>query len=141
MRAKPYLLLLIILISSCSDDLTEDKFDSKELTGIWVPFEIIHNGIVETGPFTSSSIFGVYAESLKLDDNNKYYPVSWTNKDEYVVKFNEIGDYEFVKSNNNLLLTSGPWDMEFTVIKMTSAEVWISSDFGLYKLKREPATY
>lgn len=136
---KSLILLTIPLLLTCSDNESNNNgLDSKEIAGIWVPFEISYSdGTIHNGPFTSSSIFGVYAESVQLNLDKTYYPVSWIDENHYLVKTEEAGDFEFNQNDKQLSFKSGPWDIEFRVIKITGSELWISSEDVQYKLRRE----
>lgn len=138
------LIFLIALSCSTEDNSVNRKFENY--SGIWVPYKIIHeDGTFENGPFTASNFFGAYDESVELnEEDKKYIPVNWINKDTYSKDTAEGGNLTFVTTENRLIFTDGSWYMEFEIVKYSIDELWLK-DLGfpgnsLYKFKRKTFT-
>jgi hypothetical protein len=124
--------------------------DVKLFNGLWAPYEIKYSdGTIRSGPFTSMSIFGVYAESIKFTDDNGYIPVIWADINNFGLKTTESGTFK-IRGETKLLLTGGAWNMEFEITKLSNDEMWLSyigevpilgTPKTLYKLKREISNY
>ena len=146
MKIKAFFFILTLVILGCSDENMTPAVDSKQLNGIWAPYEIKYpDGTIQPGPFTNMSIFGIYAESIKFTANTGYIPIIWTDINNFDLKTTESGTFEIV-GETKLLLTGGVWDMEFEITKLRSDELWLSyvgdvpilgAPKTLYKLKRE----
>ena len=71
---------VIFFLNSCKKDSHEviPAFDYKQAAGIWVPYELIDElGTLHNGPFTSNSLFGIYAESVQLNKDQTFIPIVW----------------------------------------------------------------
>lgn len=144
MKTRIALSIILLVIAGCSDDSASSP-DTNSYTGIWVPYEINYSdGTSYTGPFRAMSIFGVYAESLHLKDDNTYVPIIWTSGDDYDIKEDDKGKYSI--NGSTIALSEGSWDMIFTITKYSDEELWLTytEDIPLlggtntqYKLKRK----
>ena len=134
-------LSIILLLMSCSEDTKKTESNLDNIVGIWVPFEVKQSdGTINSGPFTTNNIIGVYAESIKIDRDGKYFPVVWNNINDYLIKTDEIGDFEFTTINKKLILKNGPWDLEFDFKELNPNELVLLYSSGVqYRFKRELA--
>jgi hypothetical protein len=147
MKIKASFFFAILLLPGCSDEPVTPTVDFKQYSGIWVPYEITDgNGIISQGPFTSSTIFGVYAESIQLNADKTYVPVIWTDEENYFFKTEERGYVEYSSNEDKLFLKGGPVDLEFEIIRFNNDDLWLKyvGEFFIlggpqaqYKFKRE----
>lgn len=119
---------LTLLVAGCSKDDPEKSTGGYELlVGKWVPYEIDYaSGNVYTGPFPSMSIFGVYAESIQFNSDSTYVPVIWTDNSNFQTKDSDSGTVQFNYADSKLRLVDGTWDMDFTLTKWTTDELWLN---------------
>lgn len=134
-------LSIILLFMSCSKETKKTESNLDKIVGIWVPFEIKQSdGTISSGPFTANTIIGIYAESIKIDSNGKYFPVIWNNINDYLIKTEEIGDFEFTTINKKIILKNGPIDLELDFKELNPNElVLLYSSGDRYRFKRELA--
>jgi hypothetical protein len=129
--------IVISFFDSCKKDSHELIIPTfyEQAAGIWVPYEYLQNGIVLTGPFTSSSVFGVYAESVLLNKDQRFIPIIWINKDTFSFKTADAGNFEYLPGNK--LIFKGPVELRFDIIKFEDDDLWLKNFQGQYKLKRQ----
>jgi hypothetical protein len=129
---------VLSFFDSCKKDSHEiTPFDYERAAGIWVPYEITYqDGTVDSGPFTASSIFGVYAESVQLNRDRTFIPVIWVNKDTFGLKTAESGNFEY-SPDNKLVFTEGLFDLEWAIAKFKDDDLWLRIYEVLYKFKRQ----
>lgn len=145
-KIKAIFSLAILLMLGCSDKSISPG-DFNQYSGIWVPYEIRYaDGRIHTGPFINMSIFGVYAESVHLNEDKTYTPVIWQDADNYDYISNDEGNIEYASYGTKLFFTEGAWNMEFEITKYENDDLWLTYAGGppllgdaqtLYKLKRE----
>jgi hypothetical protein len=139
MKLQRLAAVLLLFLSGCSDDENSPaRLAFTDYSGIWVPYEIQDStGEKQQGPFTANSGFGVYAESVLLNNDGTYVPVTWFDRNTYTLKTEEAGNFEFNPTNNKLILTGGVWDLEFEIVHYSDDLLWLSSDGFIYRMKRE----
>lgn len=145
MKNRTIFFIAVFLISACSEESVR-SIDFTNYAGIWVPYEIRYaDGTIHEGQFSNKSIFGVYAESIQLDETQTYVPVIWNGIDNYNFKSEDQGKFELV-GESKLSFKDGVWDMEFEITKYDGEELWLMYTGNLavlggaktlYKLRRE----
>jgi hypothetical protein len=130
---------VILLFAGCKkDDTSNDLFNTKNrLAALWVPYEIIENGTVIQGPFTGSSFFGAYAESVMILDDNTFVPVIFVNAVDKLLKMDEMGIYDFYPLQRKMEM-SGAWQIQLYVDKLTDDEMWLRENHVLRKFRKQP---
>ena len=133
---------VFLVISGCKKDnpKTTYNFNYELAEGKWVLYEITSDtGSIQSGPFTSNSIFGVYAESVQLNKDKTYIPMSWVDKNNFTLKTDEAGNFEY--SANNKLRFYGTFNLEWELNKFQGDELWLelqtNSDSFLHKFRRQ----
>jgi hypothetical protein len=98
--------MLLSAVTSCKkSDMEPVAFSYENAVGVWVPYEIIlEDGRIQVGPFTSSTHFGVYAESVQLNKDQSFIPVIWKTSTNYLLKNDEKGTYKYIRSERRLIL-------------------------------------
>jgi len=130
--------IVISFFGSCKKDSHEivPAFDYKQAAGIWVPYEATdQDGTVHHGPFTAASYFGSYAESVQLNEDQTFIPVTWFTKDNFVLKTAETGNFEYLPGNK--LRFKGLSEFEFDIIKFEVDDLWLKDLYVLWKFKRQ----
>jgi hypothetical protein len=125
MKTLPIFCLMASFTLGCSDD-PELFIDVQTLSGIWVPYEVKYaDGTMYTGTFTAMSIFGNYAESVQLNEDETFVPLIWLDKDNYTFKIDESGSFEYASQGHRLFFTDGAWDIEFHITKYNKDQLWL----------------
>jgi hypothetical protein len=140
---KPRLLFsalaaILLLFEGCKkNDAPNELFIARDrLAGFWVPYEVIENGTTLRGPFTLSSYFGVYAESVIILEDNTFVPVTFMDAADKRLKMDEMGIYDFYPLQRKLEM-SGVWQMHLYVDKLTDDEMWLRQNQVLHKFRKQ----
>ena len=137
-RALLVLVSILFLFVACKKNNTPPEFDYQKFSGVWVPYESVSsNGTISTGPFTSGSIFGVYAESVKLNPDRFFIPAVFYSPTNIFLKEDEKGSYQYNESQQ-LLIMNGIWRLEFVVERMNDTELWLNDRNEILKLRKQP---
>ena len=137
-----YPLIVISSLGSCKKDADnpDDKFDYEQAAGLWVPYEVIDQfGAAHLGPFTANSLFGSYAESVQLNSDKTFIPVTWFDQNNITFNTQEAGTFEYLSGNK--LRFRGLWETEWEIDEFKGDHLWLlvhahSGDF-LYKFRRQ----
>jgi hypothetical protein len=112
-------------------------FDYNETTGIWVPYQFIYaDGSTSNGPFTSGTIFGVYAESVQLNDDHTFIPVIWQDRNNYTLKQDEKGTFNYNSATKELIFDN-IFHTVFSLTRFEKDELWLSASGILHKFRRQ----
>jgi hypothetical protein len=132
----------LITIAGCKHDPSEVQvtdspgFDFKKAVGIWVPYEyVIDDTMVVPGPFTAMSIFGAYAESVEIKEDNTFAPTIWFDSSNIIKKEDEGGPVFYNKTANELHFDN-PFHFRGLVRKFDGKYMWIETKFYVYRFKR-----
>ncbi|HKO81201.1 MAG TPA: hypothetical protein VJU78_12435 [Chitinophagaceae bacterium] len=130
--------IVISLLNGCRKSNNElPAFDYEKAAGLWVPYEAIDkDGTIIAGPFTTNSLFGSYAESVQLNKDQTFIPVTWFDKNAFELKTPEAGNFEYL-SSNKLLFKDGLFDFECDIIKFENDDLWLKIFDVTYKFKRQ----
>jgi len=115
---------MISLFVGCTKNShkTPETFDYEQAAGIWVPYENTDEaGIIQSGPFTASSLFGIYAESVQLTVDKTFILVSWIDNNTFTLKTAETGTFEC--SLPNKLQFKGLYQFESDIIKFENDDL------------------
>ena len=83
-----------------------------------------------------NSLFGSYAESVQLNKDQTFIPVTWFDKNAFELKTPEAGNFEYL-SSNKLLFKDGLFDFECDIIKFENDDLWLKMFDITYKFKRQ----
>lgn len=126
------LICVILILNSCSEDL---EIINSKIYGKWVTIEIEEkDGSKIEGPLTGYGIFGAYSESIQLNTDNTFVPLMQIDADNFVSSTSEAGT--FLYQSQFLELNGGAWDMDFNVVKLNDADMWLKTSERTYKLNR-----
>lgn len=131
--------VLISSFQSCKKNRPESiTFDYEKAAGIWVPCEVRNgDGSIANGPFFASTIFGVYAESVKLNKDGTFIPIQWQSKTNFTLKATEKGTYQYLPLTKKLIF-DGVFHDEYIIAEFSNDELWLESGPVVrYKYKRE----
>jgi hypothetical protein len=141
MKLKVILLAILpFALTNCkkSNETAELLLITPErLAGLWVPFGITEHGSYSPGNFVSNNIFGAYNESVQINTNRTFIPVTYTDSDHIFIDTDEKGVYTFSQINRKLT-TDGSWKTEWTVVKLTADEMWLSTNQITWKFRKQP---
>lgn len=130
------LFFLSCLLISCSDAVTQQPFDFEKAEGIWVPFEIEYeDGTIFTEELAIFDIFAPYAGCFKLNADQTYSPLLWSEGVDYS-KLMGSGICTYSVSTKKMTF-SGDWVIEFDLIKFKKNELWLKNSSNLYKFERK----
>src|SRR5689334_18737116 len=97
---------LTLLYTACkkdSDSTGGVLFSAERLQGFWVPYELIENGVVYAGPFSGNGLFGAYAESVVINNDHSFIPVSYFQGNK-LLKTDEKGTYRLNPLSGKMLM-------------------------------------
>jgi hypothetical protein len=137
---KPVCIALLMgLLGSflaCKKDSGTPAFDYQRVEGVWVPYEYIDgSGIYQPLSIQGSSVFGVYAESVKLNTDRTFIPVTWIDSANYTLKLNEQGTYEYL-SDRNVFAFNNVRQFEMHVSLIQGQELWLTNNGEIYKYRK-----
>ena len=128
MRTVNFLVCLVLLASvlSCKKENASEKtsFDFEKMAGIWVPYQAVAaDGTIDNGPFTALSLFAVYAESVQINKDQSFVPVTWMDANNFVLKDQDKGTITYSCGARKLFFKNTS-ELEFTLIK-DEGELWL----------------
>jgi hypothetical protein len=129
-------LTLAWILGGCKKEQSK-VLDTASVSGLWVPYEFVNTtGSLDSGPFSGSSLFGVYAESVKINADGSFIPVLWSDSVNYQLKDDERGTFEIISSRNEIIF-QGIWRLEFELTRFDRNELWLRDISGLRKFRRK----
>ena len=140
--AAIYLIIITSFLNGCKKAIHKPNagFDYEKAAGLWVPYEVIdESGTVQAGPITASNLFGSYAESVQLNSDKTFIPVTWWDRNNITFKTQEAGTFQWLQGN--ILKFEGFIYQEWEVVKLESNDLWLkmyaTSGRPLYKFKKQ----
>ena len=134
--------LSIFLFFGCKNITNEPLLSQSELfekmKGTWNPYETVSkDGQVKKGQFLSFlNTFGSYAGGFKMDKNENYFPVSWIDSSNFIIKTDEKGTVTY-SSGEKKLIFNGVWKLEYELEKIDNNDLWIKDESGsVLKMER-----
>jgi hypothetical protein len=121
--------------NSCKKE--SPAFDYEASAGIWVSYGYINEpGRYQSVSLTANSLFGSYAESVQLNADKTFIPVTWFHDSIFTLKHPEAGTFHYLPGDR-LKFTGGLFDFECRIIKFEENELWLKMFDAAYKFRRQ----